>query len=116
MKSYKFKLKPSKRIENGFLEWLDVCRELYNSALQERRDAWKLNKISVNYYSQAAQLPEIKLVREDVAGVSAQVLQSTLRRLSKTFDDFFRRVKNGKKAGFPRFKGKSFSTALPFRR
>lgn len=114
MKSYKFKLKPSKRIENEFLEWLDVCRELYNSALQERRDAWKLNKISVNYYSQAAQLPEIKLVREDVAGVSAQVLQSTLRRLSKTFDDFFRRVKNGKKAGFPRFKGKSFFDSFTF--
>lgn len=114
MKSYKFKLRSSKSIENKFNAWLDVCREIYNGGLQERRDAWKLNKISVNYHAQSAQLPEIKNIREDVADVNAQVLQSTLRRLSKTFDAFFARVKRGEKAGFPRFKGKNFFNSFTF--
>src|SRR5262247_62306 len=106
MKSYKFRLKPSPRIVRIFEQWLDVCRELYNAGLQERRDAWKINQISINYHAQAVQLPPIKAIREDFAAVNAQVLQDTLRRLSKTFDAFFRRLKQGEQAGYPRFKSK----------
>ncbi len=36
----------------------------------------------------------------------SQVLQDVLRRLDKTFNNYFRRIKKGKKAGYPRFKGK----------
>lgn len=106
MKSYKFKLKPSPRIARTFEQWLDICRELYNAGLQERRDAWAINQISINYHAQAVQLPQIKAIREDFAAVNAQVFQDTLRRLSKTFDAFFRRVKEGEKPGYPRFKSK----------
>ncbi len=38
--------------------------------------------------------------------VHSQVLQDTLRRLDKTFKHFFRRLKKGEHAGYPRFKGK----------
>jgi putative transposase len=83
---------------------LNICRELYNSALQERRDAWQINQISINYHTQAIQLPPIKSIRKDVDAVYSQVLQDVLRRVSKTFDAFFRRVKNGETPGYPRFK------------
>ncbi len=33
--------------------------------------------------------------------------QATLRRLSKAFDGFFRRVKAGQTPGYPRFRGKA---------
>src|SRR5262245_29964144 len=95
MKAYKFKIKPSPLVARTFEQWLEVCRELYNAALQERRDAWAINQISINYQAQSIQLPKIKAMREDVAQVNAQVLQDTLRRLSKAFDAFFRRAKNG---------------------
>lgn len=111
VKAYKFKLRPSKRVAHVFEQTLDVCRELYNAGLQERRDAWKLNKVSLNFHSQAIQLPAIKTVREDVDALYSQVTQDALRRLSKAFDAFFRRVKQGQTAkaalGFPRFKAKS---------
>lgn len=83
---------------------MNLCCELYNSALQERRDAWKINRISINFHSQANQLPEIKLVRPEYDDVYSQVSQDVLRRLSKAFDNFFRRVKGGEKPGHPRFK------------
>src|SRR5262249_25557274 len=114
MKSYKFKLKSTPKIEAIFERWLDICRELYNAALQERRDAYKISGESVNYHSQAIQLPDIKADRKDVARVNAQVLQDTLRRLSKAFDNFFRRVKNGEEPGFPRFKAKSFFNSFTY--
>ncbi len=107
VKAYKFKIKPSKRIAHVFEQTFAVCRELYNASLQERRDAWKLNRVSINYHDQRRQLPEIKLVRPDLDALYSQVPQDVLRRLSKTFDAFFRRVKRGETPGFPRFKGKN---------
>jgi putative transposase len=104
MKAYKFKLKPTKRQEADFEQWLDVCRELYNAGLQERRDAYQISGTSINYHIQAMQLPQIKVLREDVGQVSAQVLQDVLRRLSITFDAFFRRCAEGETPGYPRFK------------
>jgi putative transposase len=109
IKAYKFKIKrPSKRIAQQFEHTLDRCRELYNSALRERIDAYQITGKSVNYQQQQNQLPEIKLIREDVAAIHSQVLQDPLRRVSRAFDAFFQRcLKGDKKAGFPRFKGKS---------
>ncbi len=105
MKAYKFKIKkPSKAIIAKFEQHLLVCRELYNSGLRERIDAYKINRISISYQNQQNQLPEIKLIREDLKEVYSQVLQDALKRLDKTFSAFFGRVKQGK-AGFPRFKG-----------
>jgi putative transposase len=104
LKAYKYKLKANAKFEPACIAALDVCRELYNAALQERRDAYRINGISINYHAQAVQLPQIKQIRQDVGGVHSQVLQDTLRRVDKAFDAFFRRVKNGETPGCPRFK------------
>src|SRR5436309_2363553 len=107
MKAYKYKLKPSKQIAKKLESVLDGCRELYNSGLQERRDAYKTNRISINYLTQANQLPDIKADRVDIANIHSQVLQDVLRRLNKSFEAFFQRVKKGQTSGYPRFKAKS---------
>jgi putative transposase len=107
VKAYKFKVHTSKRITQVFEATLNLCRELYNAALQERRDAWRLNRVSLNYHTQRAQLPGIKLLRPDMDDLYSQVPQDVLRRLSRTFDAFFRRVKQRETPGFPRFKGKN---------
>lgn len=50
-----------------------------------------------------------------MAEVNAQVLQNTLRRLDKAFQNFFRRVRNGDaQAGFPRFKSRSRFDSFTF--
>ena len=86
---------------------LDVCRELYNAALQERRKAWSSYRQSIHYVEQANQLPDIKAVREDVRAVHSQVLQDVLRRIDKTFQAFFLRCKCRQVPGFPRFRSEN---------
>ena len=108
VKSFKFRLQPSKVITAKLENTLSLCRDLYNAALQERRDAYKLNRISLNYYDQANQLKEIKETNPEYKSVHSQVCQDVLKTLEKSFQGFFRRVKAGQKAGFPRFKGKNF--------
>jgi putative transposase len=102
MKSYKYKLRPSARIIAIFEAWLAICCELYNAALQERRDAYRIAGKSVGYCEQSAQLPGVKVEREDVARVHSQVLQNVLKRVAFAFDHFFRRVKQG----YPRFRSR----------
>ena len=83
-------------------------RELYNAALQERRDAWAHSKTRISYGDQSAQLTEIRSARPDLAVWSFSSQQATLRRLNRAFDGFFRRVKSRPaKPGYPRFKGKA---------
>jgi putative transposase len=79
------------------------CRELYNAALQERRDAWRMCRTGISCSHQSAQLPEIKAVRPEYHDVHSQVLQDVLTRLDRAFAAFFRRVQNGEKPGYPRF-------------
>jgi len=108
VKSYKFKISISKAVQTKFEQTLNLCCELYNSALQERREAWRLNRVSINFHAQAVQLPLIKIDRPEFENIYSQVLQDVLRRLSKTFDNFFRRVRQSDaKVGFPRFKSAS---------
>jgi putative transposase len=103
--AYKFRLYPTKK-QIGTLEWtLRRCKELYNAALQERRDAYQLCGVSVSYRMQADQLPAVKQLREEYQDIHSQIQQDVLRRLDKAFDAFFRRVENGQAPGYPRFKG-----------
>ncbi len=104
MLSFRFRLYPTKQQAALLDETLSGCCELYNAALQERRDAWRINRESINFAGQSAQLVEIKQVRPELNGIYSQVLQDTLRRVDKTFKSFFGRVQRKAKAGFPRFR------------
>jgi putative transposase len=103
-KAYKFRLYPTmKQVDT--LEWtLRRCKELYNAALQERREAYRMSGVSVTYRMQADQLPAIKQLREEYQDIHSQVQQDVLKRLDKAMQAFFRRVLNGETPGYPRFK------------
>jgi putative transposase len=103
-KTFKYKLCPTAEQE-GTLEFvLRRCRELYNAALEERREAWRMCHVSITVAGQSAQLPDIKQARPEYQDIHSQVLQDVLTRLDRAFQAFFRRVKNGEKPGYPRFK------------
>jgi putative transposase len=105
--AFKYRIYPSKAQVRKLDVTLALCCELYNAALQERRDAWRICRTSINYHAQAIQLPEIKEIRPELNTVHSQALQETLKRLDKAFDAFFRRVKAGEKPGFPRFRSRA---------
>jgi putative transposase len=73
-----------------------VCRELYNDCLQQR----KWNRCS--RFEQQKELPALKQAFPVYKNVYAQVLQSVLDKLDKSYKNFFR---SG--FGFPRFKGEN---------
>jgi putative transposase len=59
-RSYKFLLRPTRRQEAALGACLEDTRQLYNAALEERREAWRMGSHWVTFYSQDAQLKEIR--------------------------------------------------------
>src|SRR5690349_10436085 len=99
-RSYKFLLRPTSRQARMLGECLEDTRHLYNAALEERREAWRMRKASVSFYSQDAQLKEIrKADLERFGRWSFTCERAAIRRLDRAFQAFFRRVKAGEKPG-----------------
>ena len=82
------------------------CSILYNAALQERRDAYKMARKSISYYDQATALTQIRKDIPEWGSMSLQVGRGVLRRVDRAFQGFFRRVRQGEKPGFPRFRSR----------
>jgi putative transposase len=104
-KTYTYKPKPTPHQERELAFVLRRCCELYNAALQERKEAWQKCGVSVTLAQQSAQLPEIKDVRPEYNDIHSQVLQDVLTRLDRAFQAFFRRIREGQTPGYPRFQG-----------
>ena len=124
--TYQYKLKPTQYQEAEINHILDVCKNLYNYGLRERKD-WvnsrksPINSCSIiseyiipadapypNYNYQAKSLTIAKKTNPKLKSVNAQVLQQTL----KTVDRAFSEMKSLGK-GFPRFKKKMRSFVFP---
>jgi putative transposase len=108
MKSFKYRIYPNKANAEE-LQWtLDRCRELYNAALAERKEAYRMAGKQISYFDQKRDLVEIKSeIRPEYKEIGSQVLQDVILRVEKAYKAFFRRVKNGEKPGFPRFQGRN---------
>jgi putative transposase len=107
LRTYKFKLEPTAEQIEMIEQTLHLCRWLYNSMLEQRKLVYKLRDVSLTLYTQKKELPAVKKEFPEFKQVYSQVLQDVCQRLDQTFQAFFRRLKNGEKAGYPRFRGKN---------
>ena len=115
IRAYKYRLSPNRLQEEALLRHLDLTRELYNAGLQERREAYRKG-CSITHRMQEGALPAVKEARPEFeSDIYSHVLQDVIKRLQKAFDGFFRRVKAGEKAGYPRFKGKGWWDSFAYK-
>ena len=111
-KAYQFRIYPTKKQEVILDRTLSTCRHLYNDSLAERKRNTELNRLQksfdvfpwgypewINYYDQANDLVASKT--EYQQNVHAQVLQDVIKRMDKSFKNFY----NG--FGYPRFQGRN---------
>jgi putative transposase len=102
-KAYKYRLKPSPEEEWKLGRVLDLCRDLYYAALEQRVMAYLRRQVSLSRYEQEAELKSIRADFPEYATIHSSVLQDALARLDKTYQAFFRRIERGEKTGFSRF-------------
>ena len=113
-RSYVFRLYPNRAQTKALQQMKEGHRLLYNAALQERREAYRMRRITLSYRQQADQLKPLRKVDPDIAALNFSSCQQTLRRLDKAFQAFFRRSRAGEKAGYPRYKSRSRFRSVAF--
>ncbi|WP_107669166.1 RNA-guided endonuclease TnpB family protein [Cyanothece sp. BG0011] len=115
--NYCYRIYPDASQEKELLDWLEICRGVYNYALRERKEWISSRKCKVNacslhseyiipadqpfpdYYKQKKALTQAKKEYPSLKRVQSQVLQEVMGRLDKAFNFFWK-----KSFGFPRFK------------
>ena len=60
LKSFTYRLYPTKRQQRRLSEQLEELRWLWNTLLAERKQAWEERRETVDYYDQKAELPSLK--------------------------------------------------------
>jgi putative transposase len=115
LKTFAYRLFPSKPQARLLDSTLETCRRWYNQCLAERRDAYKQHGEAVGMYQQLAKVKAHKAINPYAKGIHSHVLQIVVTDLDKAFQAFFRRVKASQTPGFPRFKGRNRFSSFGFK-
>ena len=106
MKTFPYRLYPSKTQRQALEATLQTCRRFYNDLLAERKDAYEREGRSLSKTEQFRRVKCLKDSSPYAEGIHSHILQVVVADVGKAFDAFFRRVKAGEKPGYPRFKGR----------
>lgn len=104
LKSYQYRLYPTKSQIAILNNTLEICRKVYNDTLALRRDLWDNEHKNVSLFETNRQLTQWKKDHPELKTVHSQVLQNAQLRVDLAFKAFFRRCKSGENPGYPRFK------------
>lgn len=104
--SYKFRIYPNAEQQTLIQKTFGCVRFVYNHFLAQRIAEYKATGKAPTRFQQDKMLTSLKKELLWLKEVDSIPLQSELQNLDSAYQNFFRRVKNGEKPGFPRFKSK----------
>jgi putative transposase len=110
IKTYRFKLKPTKVQAMAFAQWLGSCRYVYNLCLDYKKQLYSNHSVSIGKYDMQKELSAIAKDIEWIGCIHSQTLQEVTDRLFKAYDGFF---KQGK--GFPKFAERSLYRSFTYK-
>lgn len=106
--AYQFRIYPTQKQEEQINRTFGCTRFVFNYYLAQRIALYKEEGKGTSWMKQSNQLTKLKQLPEYawLNEVERSALVNALRNLDAAYKNFFRRVKNGEKPGFPRFKSK----------
>ncbi len=113
-RTYRYRLYPTRDQAQALDHQLGQACDLYNAALQHRRDGYREHGRRVRYHDQSAELRGLRSEGLLDAGSNYWSQQAVLKRLDRAFAAFFRRCKVGENPGYPRFRSHRRYDTLEF--
>lgn len=107
IKSYKFRLYPNSEQKTLLEKTFGCCRFVYNHYLAKSIEDHENTRKSNSCNQNCKDLTHLKKDYKWLSEVPSTALQQSIRHLDASYQNFFRRVKQGKTPGFPKFKRKS---------
>jgi len=109
------RLYPSKTQAKSLESMRITCQRFYNDCLAERKSAYEERQETISKFEQLRKVKDVKASNPGAKKVHSHVLQTAVADLDKAFRAFFRRVKAGETAGYPRFKGRNRFKSFGFK-
>lgn len=101
LKTYKYRLEPTKKQETLINKHIGSCRLVYNWALEQKIKTYEQTGKSINHMGLDKLLPALKTENPFLKETNSQSLQGMTKHVDAAFVRFFR-----EKNGFPKFKSK----------
>lgn len=101
MKTYKYRIYPTRAQETQLNQQLELCRWVYNKTLETRKNAFEQDGVSVSYYDPKKMLPLWKEDKPDLKRVHSMVLQDVTMRVELAYQAFFSSCQSAPR-GLPR--------------
>lgn len=114
LRTYRYPLRPTKAQAAVLQQWFGMCCDLYNAALQERREAWRVARKYVSKIDQFHALAAVRAADTAVAAMPSVAGRSALSRVDYAVAGYFRRRKAGERAGFPRYRSRRRYSSFSF--
>ena len=117
-KTYKFRAYPSRSQKSSLCRQMYLSKQLYNLLLEQSQKHFKETGKTFTKYDMNKWITKLKRKNPEFNELYSQVCQNIADRVSKGYQNFFRRIrerKQGKKVrvGFPRFKSYISSLTYP---
>ena len=107
IKTYTYKIKTTRALENKIESWYNICRFVYNCAKELKEESYRKG-ISLSKFDIIKQLPDAKKELPWIAQVHSQTLQQVIGRLDNSFKKFY----SG--AGYPKWAKKDKWKSITF--
>ena len=104
--SYKFRIEPNAKQKQQIQKTFGCCRFVFNHFLAERMEQYNQTGKAPTRFQQDKSLTALKKELIWLREADSTALQSSLGNLDTAYQNFFRRVKQGKNPGYPHFKSK----------
>ena len=107
-RGFKYRIYPNESQRDQIARTLGCCRFVYNRALDVKKSAYAKTGKTVSWAELSRMLPAWKRdpATSWLAQADSMALQQSIRDLDRAYKNFFRRVREGGKPGFPKFKSR----------
>ena len=107
-RGFKYRIYPNESQRDQIARMFGCCRFVYNRALDVKKTAYSETGKSIATNDLIKMIPAWKRDPETswLAQVDSMALQQSIRDLDRAYKNFFRRVREGGKPGFPKFKSR----------
>lgn len=107
-RGFKYRIYPNESQRDQIARTFGCCRFVYNRALDVKKSAYSETGKSIATNDLIKMIPAWKRDPETswLAQVDSMALQQSIRDLDRAYKNFFRRVREGGKPGFPKFKSR----------
>jgi putative transposase len=105
-RTYRHRVYPTRGQQLALDAQLGFACDLYNAALEQRRDAWRSRRRSINYVVQCRDVTDLRQAGWGPPRMNCHAMRDPLRRLDRAFAAFFLRVQGSQTPGYPRFRSR----------